>query len=440
MKLFEWIGRENMRLLVERGGLAALNFAVFIYAARTITVEEFGAFTTAMAVWFFAEVVLLSLITEPYLAISGRIRSAWHFLTAWFTVSMAATLLAALVFGLLAYATLGSRNYSATVASDAALFVLTFGFFHAIRRLLIRFGARGSSFIAVATLGLVSFAGMVAIHLGLLPQERSSFSHTLQLAHVAGGGVGLYFSDFVYRFSFRYLRAFLARNWQQRNLIFSSLVFNAPDAGFFGWALGAFAGPLETARFFASRTLMRPVGVLMNAFDDGGRNEAARLNSRNRTQGSHAWFAMRRNNAFFLSVPLLLPLLIFPEFFTKLFFAGKFDDIAALIQLRCMIYLVSAALLTRRILLFNSGGELFLLRTGLWAIAAAIGTAVTGYALVGSINAEVFLVANLALVLFKFLAIEVFLRREKIERPQETSDSYANCEQASGPGVEGKPV
>ncbi len=416
MNLLRWTGRSNVLLVFERGCLALANILAVIVAARFLGERDFGVFTTVLSIWFFAEVILLSVIVEPLIAFSGKLRWPAHFNASWCALSAVSTVTITIAFTVLALFTLSPQDYGREVAASVVYFVPAYGLFHTTRRLLTRQEDRFASLRSVCVLCVVLVFGVGALYLGFVDPTVHMFCLVLAVAHAAGAAYALLIAGLRMSLSPHYFRALVSRLWRRRDASMSSLIVNAFGLGIFGWALGVLSGPVEVARFIASKTLMRPLGSIITALDDGGRNDAARATVESGSGGLSDWFRDNRHLAVFISIPILGAAFLFPDVLLRAVYAGKFDDLVPLVRIWCVYYFASSLLLPRRIYMLTTGRERELMRIGFWAACATLAVIVIESTVMGRFSASTFILAGLASVVTQIVLIEFVLRSPRAVR------------------------
>ena len=397
--------QQKLVLVGERAILALTNVAVVLCLARLLDLESFGAFSTILALWFFIDVARTAVL-NPLIAWHPQSAFPEYLFGSWFCLTLGVALfLGVPMLGALSII-LSPQTYARAVALYAMTITFPFALFYSLRSAFIMQGFLRASL--AMSCGLFVFCS-IAIALLWAEGVARSLSWACALiafAHVAAIGLGWSFGSFPVRFSFRHFVGILRRLLQNRAAIASTLVLDGPGLGLFSMVLGSTGGAVETARYVASRTLLRPVGIILNAMEEEDRVLAARSFKGGNTTELRDWYRRARFMPALIMLGPLILVLAFGDDLVTLVYGAKYDNIP--VSLWAFLMLVNALVWPQIIFLLTSGHARQLTLAALYSLAFTI-ILVLGVILMGHATASEFILAETGgrLLLIAFLTREI---------------------------------
>jgi O-antigen/teichoic acid export membrane protein len=389
--------------IAEQAFISGSNFLLYVYAARMLPKNQWGALSFALATLLVLQGFQRAFVTVPMVT-SGDKHSTftdslpfWRQMQGWTT---AATLLLLLCFYIMA------RYYlDAWIAESillTAILVIPMYYMEFARRVVIMAFSMRRLLVMAAIYAFVLFiAGAIAHWLGYdqhlwgfvvtmaLAAIVSCLSARVKLWPVVGSNSGGSWDIFsLWRFG----------RWAAA----SSLAYTGYNFAIQA-ILAAMAGPAALGVFAAARNLTQPVGMLIQAIDSVDKPRAGRAYAQQSMPG--LWQITRRSWAwlFTLALPYLTLIGFFSGSLLVFIYGEKYADAATPVQLWCVVMITMILVqpletglyvIRRPDWLFYgravSAGLILILTPWLvmnWSVNGALVALATGWGLAGAIAA-----------------------------------------------------
>jgi O-antigen/teichoic acid export membrane protein len=342
-------------LVADRGILAVTSMVVVVSMARLLDVPTFGAFSTILAIWFVVEVLIRGAVHNPLVVFSATTSQLRYLFGSWLLLSLLVALAGSAAIVLPLSFLLHPESYAQAVSTNAMLIVLPYAAFHSLRRAIIQKRLQYVSIWMSGTLFVANLASLGTIWAGALPADLTTACALIGTANILGAGLGWYLAGFRVALSRAYLRGLLGRLSRRRSAILSTLLLEGPGTGLFSILLGTFGGAAETARYLATRTLLRPVGIILTAMDDADRTQASHALAEGRLVQLARWYHGARYIPAVIALVPLLPTFMFGEELATLLYGDKFSGLEPIVRLSVVLFLFMAWLLPKTIYLITAG-------------------------------------------------------------------------------------
>lgn len=359
-------------LVGDRAILAATNMLIVAALARLLDIETFGAFSTMLAVWLLTEVILRAAVLNPLVVLHANTTDPATFFGSWIVIALAASTLCGGAFLLALGVILKPAAYASAVATNGPLIVMSYAAFHTLRSALVLQGKRLPPLAMAVTLLVLIVIAMAAAWSGVLALDLTRACVLVAAAHIAAVGVGWIAGEMTVRVTARSIVESLHNLARSRAQIASSLILDVPGAGLFSILLGWAGGAAETARYFASRAILRPAGILLSAVDDADRAGASRAIGNGGTSAIDTWYRQARwIPLLIMGAPLAVIFLLSSEL-AVLVFGENYRGLGEPIRVCAVLFLLYGILMPKVIYLQTAGQSAALTRAALISLAVTL--------------------------------------------------------------------
>lgn len=323
--------------LLEQGLISGSNFLLYIYAARILPKEEWGALSFALASLLLLQGFQRAFVTLPMIT-SGELQGSgvtslffWRQLQGWVT---GLTLLVICVFILLSsFAFAGWVTDSAILT--AALVVPLYYLEFARRVVIITLSMRRLLMMAIAYSVSLLLLVLIAYELGIATQLKSL---------VAAMIVASVVSCLASRVALLPTRGqHQSGNWTPSSILHFGRWAAASSLAYSGYnfavqaILATIAGPGALGAFAAARNFTQPIGTLIQAMDSVDKPRAGHAHAKSGMSGllrvirqSWLWLLV-------LSLPYLIAVSFFSPQLLELIYGEKYADASLPVSLWCLV-------------------------------------------------------------------------------------------------------
>lgn len=315
--------------VLDQGFQAGGNLIVTVLIARWLSVEGFATVAAMLSIWFFFEAVQRTGILVPYIGEVPAIEEKKADHTLWLYINVLLLTGAVAVLFVLGFVL---PPFAAKSAHLAAFLVPSAGLFFYGKRLLYHAGSPLVALgVSLLNIGFI-FVGLAAIFHGLLPRDASAIAVLYGASFFVSSAVAF----FCLRHTFGHRTNTLSAIRFRMSLIYkmslgaiASYVYNNGMQ----LLLVLIAPIAEAAAFAATRVLVRPVILIIQAVMDIERSEASRLYNSCGDKTVQSFLRQLMLKLAFVLFPLGMVLFFYTPQITHFLFDGKYDEFAQVGQM-----------------------------------------------------------------------------------------------------------
>jgi O-antigen/teichoic acid export membrane protein len=397
--------RDKMAGGAEQMLSSATSMIGLIMLSRMMDIYSFGIVATASGIWLMVEMIQHSATIGPFILSCPHPAQDRESFGAWILWNLLVAIVLCCSFilgGLLLWPHLPDFAHGLFLSGPLCLAGMLYMF---IRRLQYHLANR-KALLLQAGLYSVSYLGTVGImwFQGIKPTPAEG-----TLIQIVGFAVPVLVTSFSAIRPAKFRLGAMRNIWRARKLIgelgTAGIIWQLPYTITL-LALSVLANPVAVAIFTITRTLVRPITLVMATIGDVELSRASRAYAVEGVEGLTRVIRRARNSLWLLNGAFIVLLLAFPSFFLKLVYGQQYADAGWELQLRVMLFLPLIYLAPLDMGLAVLRDTRFLLHIYLISLAGCL-----GYLAVAYLNGSMDAASALASLVFARVLVIPFMHR-----------------------------
>ncbi len=297
--------------LFEQMLFAVMNLFGMVLFARWLSVKAFGTLAMALALWYFFETIQRTTVIIPFMIEVPDPKASAEAFGGWFVFNLCFAVLSGLMIFLLSFLPVVTGEWM-SVFQYAACILPAYMLFFFSRRALFHLEDFRSIVIFFLSFAAIYGTGILLLYFNILDKKIQSIIGMLFAAHVIPGIFSAV--HFV-----RYMK--ISRRFYTIISHSGKLMYELGGAGLASFfsnngiqlLLGFLSGPYQVAVFSATRTLTRPVNLILVAVNDVERSKASKIFTTNGMVGLNNFLHKMYYFLLGLSMLPIAGMVLFPE-------------------------------------------------------------------------------------------------------------------------------